>query len=198
MRMTRNRDMRSARRMRDGRQTGRHGRMGDYNGYPESRSRRSDMSYSRPMAERDMHYSEQPYEYDSRYSRRVGAFDYDTYYDESDYGGGEYELSSKELREWARDLLDEVRADVKPNFTKDNIERKYKELGFTEDKLTPEEFYVTALMIETDYGDTLSKYGMNNIEVVTMLAEDWLDDKDSDLRFGEKLAAYYYEVVCLD
>lgn len=197
MRDYRMRDM-HMRRMQDMRRGRDYGRMADYSGRPEHRSRRSDMSHSRRTPERDMYYSEQPYEPSRDYARRVGTFDYDTYYDECDYGGAEYVIPSRELKEWTRDLMDEVRSDIKQNFSKEQFARKYKEFGFSDDMVTEDEFFATALMIETDYGETLAKYGMNNLDVVSMLAKNWLDDKDSDLRFGEKLAAYYYKVVCLD
>lgn len=197
MREYRMRDM-HMRRMADMKRGRDYGRMADYAGRPEHRSRRGDMPHSRRTSERDMHYSEYPYEPERDYARRVGTFDYDTYYDECDYGSGSYEISQRELKEWVRDMMDEVRSDVKQNFTKEHFARKYKEFGMTEDKVTEDEFFATALMIETDFGETLAKYGLNNSDVVALLAEDWLDDKDSDLRFGEKLSAYYYKVVCID
>ena len=57
---------------------------------------------------------------------------------------------------------------------------------------------MTALMMETDYGKTLTKYGINNIDTAISLAKDWLEDDDVDMRYGEKLGAYYFNVVCVE
>ena len=53
-------------------------------------------------------------------------------------------------------------------------------------------------MIETDFGKTLTKYGLNNLDVVISMAKDWLEDDDVDMRYGEKLGAYYFNVVCVE
>ena len=53
-------------------------------------------------------------------------------------------------------------------------------------------------MIETDYAKTLTKYGINNIDIAISLAKDWLEDDDTDMQYGEKLGAYYFNVVCVE
>lgn len=214
MRMERMRDMRSRRiGMRDGRnpygsrggyvvssRRGRdYGRMDDYGRTAEYRTEYPDMAYSRSRMSRTMDYGERDYEYDRDYGdvRRVGNFEYDTYYDGRDYGG-EYKLSSRELKEWSRDLLDEIKPEHRQSFEKENFERKVREMGIEPREYSMEELYVTTLMMESDYGQTMSKYGINNLDVMICLAKDFLEDPDSDLRFGDKLAAYCMNVACVD
>lgn len=214
MRMERMRDMRSRRiGMRDGRnpygsrggyvvssRRGRdYGRMDDYGRTAEYRTEYPDMAYSRSRMSRTRDYGERDYEYDRDYGdvRRVGNFEYDTYYDGRDYGG-EYKLSSRELKEWSRDLLDEIKPEHRQSFEKENFERKVRELGIEPREYSMEELYVTTLMMESDYGQTMSKYGINNLDVMICLAKDFLEDPDSDLRFGDKLAAYCMNVACVD
>lgn len=214
MRMDRIRDMRSrGMRMRDGRnpygsrggyvvssRRGRdYGRMDDYGRTAEYRTEYPDMAYSRSRMSRTRDYGERDYEYDRDYGdvSRVGSFEYDTYYDGRDYGG-EYKLSSRELKEWSRDLLDEIKPEHRQSFEKENFERKVRELGIEPREYSMEELYVTTLMMESDYGQTMSKYGINNLDVMICLAKDFLEDPDSDLRFGDKLAAYCMNVACVD
>ena len=214
MRSDRIRDMRyRSMRMRDGRnpygsrggyvvsdKRGRdYGRMDDYGRTPEYRTEYPDMAYSRSRVERNRDYGERDYEYDRDYGdvRRVGNFEYDTYYDGRDYGG-EYKLSSRELREWSRDLLDEVKPEHRQSFEKENFERKVREMGIEPREYSMEELYVATLMAETDYAKTLTKYGINNIDTAISLAKDWLEDDDVDMRYGEKLGAYYFNVVCVE
>ena len=214
MRMDRIRDMRSrSMRMRDGRnpygsrggyvvsdKRGRdYGKMDDYGRTPEYRTEYPDTAYSRSRMSRTRDYGERDYEYDRDYGdvRRVGNFEYDTYYDGRDYGG-EYKLSSRELKEWARDLLDEVKSEQRQSFEKENFERKVREMGIEPREYSMEELYVATLMAETDYAKTLTKYGINNLDTAISLAKDWLEDDDVDMRYGEKLGAYYFNVVCVE
>ena len=216
MRMERMRDMRSRRLgMRDGRnpygsrggyvvgsRRGRdYGRMGDYGRVSEYSSKHSDMSHSRPIDERDWDYGERDYEWNRDYRgdvRRVGNFEYDTYYgDGRDYGYDD-RLTSRELKEWSRDLLDEIKPEYRAMFDKSAFEKRAREIGIEGKEYSMEELYVTTLMMESDYGQTMSKYGINNLDVMIFLAKDFLEDPDSDLRFGDKLAAYYMNVACVD
>lgn len=214
MRMERIRDMRS-RRMRDGRnpygsrggyvvssRRGRdYGRMGDYGRSSEYSPRRSDMAHSRPVDERDWDFGERDYEWNRDYRgdiRRVGNFEYDTYYgDGRDYGYDD-RLTSRELKEWSRDLLDEIKPEHRATFDKSAFEKRAREMGLEGKEYSIEELYVTTLMMESDYGQTMAKYGINNLDVMICLAKDFLEDPDSDLRFGDKLAAYCMNVACVD
>lgn len=79
-----------------------------------------------------------------------------------------------------------------------NFERRVKEMGIEPREYSLEELYVATLMAETDYENTMTKYGINGLDAAILLAKDWLEDDDSDLRYGEKLGSYYFNVVCID
>lgn len=213
MRSDRIRDMRSrGMRMRDGRnpygsrggyvvsdKRGRdYGRMDDYGRTAEYRTEYPDMAYRSRMS-RTRDYGERDYEWDRDYGdvRRVGNFEYDTYYDGRDYGS-EYRLSSRELKEWSKDLLDEIKPEYRQSFEKEKFEKRIREMGIEPREYSIEDLYVATLMIETDFGKTLTKYGLNNLDVVISMAKDWLEDDDVDMRYGEKLGAYYFNVVCVE
>ena len=71
------------------------------------------------------------------------------------------------------------------------IKRAY-DMSIEFDKFSEEEFYVTVLMLYTDYKDTIGK---GNAEIYIKLAKDFLCDEDAELQYGEKLAAYYEDIV---
>lgn len=79
-----------------------------------------------------------------------------------------------------------------------HFERKAREMGIEPREYSMEELYLVTLMIETDYAKTLTKYGINNIDIAISLAKDWLEDDDTDMQYGEKLGAYYFNVVCVE
>ena len=161
-----------------------------YNG--DQYARENDYDYAMNMNRR-RNYA---YEYDGRraydYARnRIRDYAYDYGYD-----FGEYEtLSEDELMEWSKELMQEVEPKDKAFFAKDNVKKRAETMNIKFDQFTPEEFYTTALMAYTDYKDVL---GTTNLDVYLPVAKAWLMDKDSDLKGGEKLAAYYYYVVCAD
>lgn len=109
-----------------------------------------------------------------------------------DYAKNQDYLSDEELMEWSKDLLREVDDQYKSFFTKDNIERKAKEMEIQFDKFTFDEFYLVCLMMYTDYYKTL---GTANMDIYLRLAKDWLCDEDSALKYGERLSAYYDFVI---
>ena len=132
--------------------------------------------------------------YDGSYARR--DMNYDMRY-MPDYGFDDEEcLSDEELMEWSKDLLSEIDATHKPYFTKEAFERRAKELGISFNDFSFAELYVTALMMATDYGEVLKKYGIVNMDIATLMGKAFLEDPDADLRYGEKLAAYYDNIVC--
>ena len=183
---------RARRRMRDrARSRRRDYAMGDYGMYMGSES---DYGYdygdyargSRSMADRRYESGRQRdghYMYDYPY-----MMDY-----RRDYG--EDTLPEDELKEWCDDLMEEVEQKDKTFFSKDNVKRRAEMMNIKFDEFTPEEFHVTALMMYTDYKNAL---GTTNLDTYLPLAKAWLMDKDSDLQGSEKLAAYYYYVICGD
>lgn len=124
---------------------------------------------------------------------RNGRYMRDSYYDYPMYDGAEEGmLTDKELEHWAKRLLEEVDEKDKPFFRFENIKKKAEDMGIKFDKFSPMEFFVTVLMMATDYSKTI---GTANMDVYLRLAKDFLEDKDSDAKGAEKLALYY-DIVC--
>ena len=163
-------------------------RYADYNymqsDYPTSRmARKSDREY-------DRHY-EYPYMSDYARSRRTGRYIRDSR-GMRDYADDEY-LNDEELMEWSKDLLREVEPKDKGYFTKENVERKVKEMGITYDDFTFSELYTASLMLYNDYKDVI---GTNNPDIYVKMARAFFNDDDAELNGSEKLAVYYDEIVC--
>lgn len=203
MRMTRTRDMLS-RRMRDGRNPyGSRGgyvvsdkargeydrnRMGDYARNPEYRTGYTDMSYSRPMYERNRDYGERDYEYDRDYnSRRLGSFDYNTY----DYASGDYRLTPKELRTWERKLEnDDGTRGAK--FTEEQVMQVAQGMGIKFDEFSPE---LLTTLTNVMYSDYSRAENTNDIAQYVRLAKSFLCDDDFDGTPEEKAYLYYKAIV---
>lgn len=122
------------------------------------------------------------YEYDmARGGRRDYGYDY----------GGDM-LEEKELQHWTKKLEKEVEEKDKQFFSKENIKKRAEEMGIKFDKFSMEEFMVAMLMVYTDYCKTL---GTANMDIYFKLAKDWLCDEDAAVKYGEKLAVYYDNIV---
>lgn len=141
---------------------------------------------------RDYNYTPDYGEMD--YARRGGR--YDMAYDGADYGSMDYgkhnQLDEHTLEMWAREMLQEIEPVHHAKFKMDVVVKKSEEMGIRFDKFTPYEFYTTVIMLVSDFGKTL---GMTNVDIYTRLAKDWLCDPDAGVRYGEKLAAYYYSIA---
>lgn len=108
-----------------------------------------------------------------------------------DYAEGN-KLEPQELAEWHKKLMSEVPDSSKEMLSEEKIMKKAKENGIKMEKYSEDEFLVTVLMMYTDYWETA---GRGNLDMYVKLAEDFLCDEDSHLKGGEKLAAYYENVV---
>jgi hypothetical protein len=62
-------------------------------------------------------------------------------------------------------------------------------MGVKMDK--PEELLVASLMMYTDYCKALKSYVGNNFDIYIKMGEMFLNDKDSEVKGGEKLALYH-------
>lgn len=143
--------------------------------------------YDMRRNEYDMRHNE----YDMRrndYARR----DYPDYADYADYHKKGRMLDDRTVDMWGRALLNDIDPKDQQKFKMDQILKRAEEMGIRFDKVTPQEFYTTVLMMVTDYHKTL---GMMNVDIFIKLAKDWLCDPDSPLKYGEKLAAYYNEII---
>ena len=173
--------------------------MGRFNGYyggadDYARGGRMDYNYNDDYARgrgRDYNYGN-----DYARNRDYGYMPYYPYYMDYGYGrdyaqNGEY-LSDKDLKMWADKLMKEVEDKDKAFLSRENIRKRADEMGIKFDKYSFEEFYVVVLMKYTDHCKTL---GTANMDIYLKLAKDFFEDPDTNVRYGEKLAAYYDYIV---
>lgn len=188
---------------------------GDYEsdyGYDDRRGRRRDYGHDDydDEYERDGRRGVKgtgPYGIGGRlhYPRRdYGRDDYDDYDDEDgrrgyrrDYGDDEdMRLSTRDMDEWKRNLenADGTRGE---HFSSSQIKQAMQSLGIRASETDEKDICMTANMIYSDYGKTLSQWIPKDKEamIYVKLAKDFLDDKDAAVHDGEKLAAYYYLIV---
>ena len=175
--------------------------------------RRYDMGYDSDMRREDYHHMRKggetyyPIEamgYFSGYyggvedyarSGRMRDYRYEDYrgHDYRDYADyGSERLERHEIDHWVEKLIKNLNPDEKEMLKMDKIMKKAQDMGIKFDKFSEDEFYVTVLMTYTDYKDTVGK---SNIDMYVRLAKDWLCDEDTGVRYGEKLASYYDNVV---
>lgn len=133
------------------------------------------------------------YGYDMNYDMR-GRYDYGYDY-AGDYGE---KLTKEELEEWKKKLLKEVDEKEKQFFTKEHIGQKARQMGVEMKDYNEEELVVATAMVYTDYCKTVKKYIGNNMDFFIEIARDWLEDKDSELKGGEKLAVYHDCIIMGD
>ena len=157
--------------------------------------RDSEMDYARGGRGRDrgMDYAgdyernrDMNYDY-ARGGRRYYGNDY-----RMDYGEDETMLSKEELEEWTKELMEDFDAREKEMFKKEKIMKRAEDLGIKFDHFKPEEYYTTVIMLYKDYKKDL---GTSNVDIYLRLAKSWLMDDDVEMKHGEKLAAYYDNVV---
>jgi hypothetical protein len=125
---------------------------------------------------------------------RGGRYDYGYDY-AGDYGE---KLTKEELEEWKKKLLKEVDEKEKQFFTKEHIGQKARQMGVEMKDYNEEELVVATAMVYTDYCKTVKKYIGNNMDFFIEIARDWLEDKDSELKGGEKLAVYHDCIIMGD
>lgn len=177
-------------------------RYSDRNAYPEYDSEYCDYGYSQSDYARGRMGSQSSREYDRHYeypyymsdyarSRRTGRY----MRDRRDYGSDDKYLSDEELMEWKESLMEELDPQYKPQFERNRVIQRGKEMGVAFKDFTEDEYFVTALMIATDFGKTV---GMNNTDQMFRMALDWLEDDDAGVKGSEKLAIYYDEIVCAE
>lgn len=141
--------------------------------------RRYDMDYNYPRRDYDYDYER---EVDYAYERPR----YDGHYGHSE------ELDDRTLEHWTHELQEHLEPMHVNKFKMDGVVKKAEEMGVRFDKFTPHEFYATVIMLVSDFGKTL---GMTNPDIYARLAKDWLCDEDAGVKYGEKLAAYYHNIV---
>ena len=137
---------------------------------------------SYPMRDYNMDYG--------RGGRRDYGYDYN--YD-MDYGEDYGEkLNKEELEHWRKKLEKEVGDEQSKNFfKKENVEQKAKQMGIEMKHFTAEELSLAAYMLYSDYCKSLKPYTGQNMDVFIKMGEEFLNDPDSEVKGGEKLALYH-------
>ena len=181
----------------------------------------SDMARGDYRGMRDMHYGERqgnfrPVEAMGYFTGYYGGGeqDYGRYGRGRDYGDYNYDmrgrdygdygedygekLSREELEHWKKKLMQEVEDKDKQFFTKENISQKARQIGAEMKDYNEEELVVATAMVYTDYCKTIRKFVGSNMDIFVELAKDWLEDKDSELKGGEKLAVYHDCIIMGD
>lgn len=112
-----------------------------------------------------------------------------------DYGDYGEALTMEELEHWRKKLDKEVGDEQSKHFfKKENIEMKAKQLGIEMKGFNAEELAVCAYMLYSDYCKSLKPYVGQNMDVFVKMGEEFLNDPDSAVKGGEKLALYF-EIV---
>lgn len=105
---------------------------------------------------------------------------------------GDDKLPEEDIEKWTKSLLSEMEDRDRQQVKMDFILKRANEMGISFEKFSPEEFYVTVLMLHTDFSKALQN---QPIDTYLKMAKAWLCDPDASLRYGNKLAAYYEEIV---
>lgn len=127
------------------------------------------------------------YNYDMRYDMR-GRYDYGYDY-AGDYGEN---LTREELEHWKKKLDNEVGDEQSKNFfRKENIEQKAKQMGIEMKNFNADELAMASYMLYSDFCRSLKPYVGQNMDVFVKMGEEFLNDPDSAVKGGEKLALYF-------
>lgn len=119
------------------------------------------------------------------YNRDYRGYDYGGY-------GMDYAMDEQELKYFEEKLVKQLEPNTKTMFEKHNVLSKAKAMNINFDNYSENEFYVVVLMMFTDFGKTL---GAGNVDVYVRMAKDWLEDKDSNLKYSDKLFEYLEKIV---
>lgn len=105
---------------------------------------------------------------------------------------GDEKLPEEDIERWTKSLLGEMEERDRQQVKMDTVMKRAQDMGISFEKFTPEEFYVTVVMLHTDFSKALPAQPM---DTYIKMAKAWLCDPDAAKRYGKKLAAYYEEIV---
>ena len=105
---------------------------------------------------------------------------------------GEEKLPEEDIERWTKSLLGEMEERDRQQVKMDAVMKRAQDMGISFEKFTPEEFYVTVVMLHTDFSKVLSA---QPLDTYIKMAKAWLCDPDASKRYGKKLAAYYEEIL---
>ena len=95
----------------------------------------------------------------------------------------EHSFSDEDAHEWAS------RMSPPAHWTMDQTTAVMEQKGYT---FRPCEFFVVMNTLFSDYGRTVTKYGMDRADFWAEMAYDWICDKDA---VADKVGRYYREIV---
>lgn len=136
----------------------------------------------------------EPYDgtYD-RYSEHHGQYMYPTTYGVGHYiygpDGKDYD-DAKEYHKELEDWMNKLKRHDRFNLRKEDVLRKAKEMNVQFRDFDEMEFYVTYLMMLSDF-----KQISNDPHQYLIMAKEWLEDNDVKRSGSEKLCAYLYTIV---
>ena len=104
----------------------------------------------------------------------------------------DYAMDEQELKYFEEKLVKQLEPNARSMFDKQQVIQKAKTMGIKFDNYGEEEFYIVVLMMYTDFGKTL---GAGSVDVYVRMAKDWLEDKDSNLKYSDKLFEYLEKIV---
>lgn len=107
-------------------------------------------------------------------------------YPEDYRSGSEDEEYRRDLRKWEEKL----KHHDKYGMTKSQVTEQARNYGAKFQEYDEEEFYVTYLMMISDYKELF-----NDPMVFIKMAKAFLEDKDAEAKGGEKLCTYMYEIA---
>jgi hypothetical protein len=129
------------------------------------------------------------YGYDMGYDMRGRDYGYDY---AGDYGEN---LTKEELEHWRKKLDKEVGDEQSKNFfKKENIEQKARQMGIEMKHFSADELALASYMLYSDYCKSIKPYVGQNMDIFIKMGEEFLNDPDSAVKGGEKLALYH-EIV---
>lgn len=180
---------------------------GEFRGDYESDYARSGRYYGGRRSYKD--YADDDYEMDGRrgvkytgpygiggrrhYPRRDRAMDNEEYNDES------FKLSKRDMKDWKEELenADGTRG---AHFDMSQIVQAMQALGIQPHGYDEKDLCMTANMLYSDYCKVFEQFIPREKEAIlyVKMAKAFLDDPDASVKGGEKLAAYYYAIVCDD
>lgn len=115
---------------------------------------------------------------------------YEDYGYENDYGYDYAEHDDKEYKKHLKEWEQKLKKHDKYGMSKEQVVQQARSYGAKFKEYDEEEFFVTYLMMISDY-----KHLSQDPTLFINMAKYFLEDEDSAVKGGEKLCAYMYEIA---
>ena len=130
--------------------------------------------------------------YDRHYEHG-GQYMYPTHYEVGHYIYGPDGADYDDMHEYHKDLeewMHKLKRYDRFGLPKEEVIKKAKEMGVKFHDFDEMEFYITYLMLISDF-----KHISNDPHQYLAMAKEWLEDDDIKRRGSEKICAYLYSIV---